>query len=143
MEQNFKNHSRLVPLHHFVVPVILLGLLVAAIVDLYEKIRDDSNIVLPLFLLLLTVALMLIWFHSRAFALKAQDRVIMLEEKLRHQQLTGKALNANLRPSQIIALRFAGDAEFPALAEKAAAENMDGKSIKQSIQNWKGDNYRV
>jgi hypothetical protein len=45
--------------------------------------------------------------------------------------------------SQFIALRFAGDAEFVALAQNAADENLSANSIKQSIQNWKADTYRV
>jgi hypothetical protein len=44
---------------------------------------------------------------------------------------------------QVVALRFAPDAEFPALAEKATTDNLSGKEIKQSIQNWKADFYRV
>ena len=79
----------------------------------------------------------------RMFALKAQDRAIRAEENLRHFVLTGKLLPASLSVGQIVALRFAPDAEFPALVEKAATNNLSGKEIKQSIQNWKADFYRV
>ena len=82
------------------------------------------------------------WF-TRTFALKAQDRAIRAEENLRYYVLTGKLLPSSLRVGQIVALRFAPDAEFPALAEKAATNNLSGKEIKQSIQNWKADFYRV
>jgi hypothetical protein len=77
------------------------------------------------------------------FALKAQDRAIRAEENLRHFALTGKLLPASLRIGQIVALRFAADEEFAALAVKAAAENLTGKEIKLSINNWKADTYRV
>jgi hypothetical protein len=77
------------------------------------------------------------------FALKAQDRAIRAEENLRHFVLTGKLLPASLRIGQIVALRFASDDEFVALAQKAADKNLPGKQIKQSITNWKADTYRV
>ena len=77
------------------------------------------------------------------FALKAQDRAIRAEEKLRHFVLTGKLLPASLRIGQIVALRFAADEEFAALAVKAVAENLTSKQIKESINNWKADTYRV
>jgi hypothetical protein len=57
--------------------------------------------------------------------------------------LTGKLLPASLRIGQIIALRFAADEEFVGLAVKAASENLSSKEIKQSINNWKADTYRV
>jgi hypothetical protein len=79
----------------------------------------------------------------RMFALKAQDRAIRAEENLRHFVLSGKLLPASLRIGQIVALRFAADDEFVALAQKAASENLAGKQIKQSIINWKEDTYRV
>ena len=81
--------------------------------------------------------------YIRIFALKAQDRAIRAEENLRHFALTGKLLPAQLRIGQIIALRFASDEEFPALAAKAAAENLSNKEIKLSIQHWRADWYRV
>lgn len=85
----------------------------------------------------------MLYAFSRIFALKAQDRAIRAEENLRHFVLTGKLLPSSLTVGQVVALRFASDAEFVALAEKAAANNLSGKEIKQSIQNWKADFYRV
>ena len=83
------------------------------------------------------------FFFARGFALKAQDRAIRAEENFRHFILTGKPLDNRLRMGQIIALRFAGDAEFPSLAQKAAAENIKGDDIKKAIQTWRADNHRV
>ena len=77
------------------------------------------------------------------FALKAQDRAIRAEENLRHFVLTGKLLDPKLTLRQIIGLRFAADAEFVALAQKAAASGMSEKDIKKAITQWKADHDRV
>ena len=93
-------------------------------------------------LLLIFAVLMLYWF-VRVFALRAQDRAIRAEENFRHYLATGKPLDSRLRIGQIIALRFASDEEFIALAQRAVAEDLSSKQIKQAIQNWKADYYRV
>jgi len=82
-------------------------------------------------------------YFTRAFALKAQDRAIKVEENFRHYLLTGKTLNSKLTMRQIIGLRFASDKEYIELAERAVKENLSEKDIKKSIKNWKADNYRV
>ena len=79
----------------------------------------------------------------RTYALKAQDRAIRAEEQLRHFMLTGKPFDSRLNIRQIIALRFASDEELPALAKKAAEENLRSKEIKQQIKHWRADNYRI
>ena len=94
-------------------------------------------------MLALALGLFLLSFLARTFALKAQDRAIRAEEGLRHYVLTGKLLDPRLQVGQIIALRFASDAEFPALAQKAAESGMSNKEIKQSVKNWRADTYRV
>lgn len=98
---------------------------------------------LPVLLIDICVGVLLIGYFARAFALKAQDRAIRAEENLRHFVLSGKLLDSRLKISQIIALRFASDEEFIALAIKAVDENLSNKEIKQLIKNWKGDYYRV
>jgi hypothetical protein len=80
---------------------------------------------------------------TRIFALKAQDRAIRAEENLRHYVLTGKLLDARLTPRQITGLRFAPDGEFPALAQRAAAENLAVDDVKKAVKNWRPDTYRV
>jgi len=86
---------------------------------------------------------LLTFFLARIFALKAQDRAIRAEENLRHFVLTQKLLDRRLTVPQIVALRFASDDEFAALAAQAAEKNLDPKTIKQAIQNWRADDYRV
>jgi hypothetical protein len=143
MEQNLKNHSRYIPLYHIISPLLLLAITIGAIRNLFQSLDDDHRLYNAALIVAITVLLWIIWWYTRAFPIRAQDRVIMLEERLRHQQLTGRALNPDLRPAQIIALRFASDAEFSALAEKAAAENLSSRQIKESIKSWRADNFRV
>jgi hypothetical protein len=140
-EQNFSNHAQMVPGFHYLTFGGIVALIGGAINYLLKS--SPENIYLASLIVLTSIIFVLIAWFSRTFALKAQDRAIRAEENLRHYVLTGKLLPASLRVGQIVALRFAADAEFPALVAKAAAEDLSGKAIKQSIQNWKADYYRV
>ena len=140
-QQNFKNHSRLVPLFHYVASLLSLGTIVGASLNVWYNVKLHTYS--SLLILCLSILSLLILYFSRSFALKAQDRAIRAEENFRHFMLAGKPLDGQLRISQIIALRFAGDDEFVALAQKALTENFSSKEIKQTIKNWKADNYRV
>lgn len=139
--QNYKNHTRLVPLWHFVGGFLLLALLGGSIVNF---IHADAHTHYSAALILVIALILTIYFgYIRSFALKAQDRVIRAEENFRHYLLTGKQLDRNLRLRQIISLRFASDEEFPALAQKAASEELTPKQIKLLIKNWRPDYNRV
>ena len=140
-EQNFNNHAQMVPGFHYLTFGGIIALLGGAINYLLKS--SAENKYLASLLVLAAILFVLVAWFTRTFALKAQDRAIRAEENLRHYVLTGKLLPSSLRVGQIVALRFAPDAEFPALVEKAAANNLSGKEIKQSIQNWKADFYRV
>lgn len=139
--QNYSNHSRLVAGWHGLTFFAILAFWIGSFVNL----ADAEGPALYSASLLSVAGFIFLCFFAfvRIFALKAQDRAIRAEENLRHFSLTGKLLPASLRIGQIVALRFAEDEEFVALAAKAAAENLTGKQIKQSIQNWKADTYRV
>ena len=139
--QNLKNHARMVPLYHYFTALGSMLLFIGAIVNLVKS--SDGNLYDASLLAFGSLILMLTTFYARSFALKAQDRAIVADEKLRHYILTGKSLDEKLTVRQIIGLRFASDGEFPALAEKAITDNLSEKDIKQQIQNWKADNYRV
>jgi hypothetical protein len=83
---------------------------------------------------------------SRQFALKDQDRIIRLEEKLRYASLLAPAQVVRaqaLTLQQIIALRFASDAELPGLIDRAIAESLAPKQIKQAITDWRADYNRI
>ena len=149
-QQNFANHGKLVPaFHFFVIPVLLLNL-VSAIVLLYAAARHEWG-AFPLFHaifnLILAVALIVLAFLARLFALGVQDRVIRLEERLRMQQLLPEGLRPRINEftiNQLVALRFASDAELPELAGKVLRDNLNSrKAIKQMIRNWRADHQRV
>lgn len=145
-EQNFKNHSRFVPLYHYITSTLIVGLLVGSVMSLFHACSDCTNHAAlhnALLFLAISLVLLFLWWFCRAFALKAQDRAIRAEENLRHFIATGQALDSRLRMGQIIALRFAGDDEFVALAKQAAEENLGSKQIKMAIKNWRADNNRV
>lgn len=142
-EQNYKNHIRLIPMYHgftLLAAAIAWGIALFYFIDAAQ---GSGSIKVPLMLLLMATSVISIFFYARSFALKAQDRAIRAEENFRHYILTGKPLDSRLRTGQIIALRFAPDAEFPELAKKAAEEQLDAKTIKMSIKNWKGDHHRA
>ncbi|MFY9659406.1 MAG: DUF6526 family protein [Terriglobales bacterium] len=139
--QNFSNHIRYdPPFHFFILPVFAITL-IATIVHLVRR-PGLCSAWMVVFMLAAIFAL----FKVRLYALKVQDRVIRLEERLR---LTA-VLDASLRPrigelaeAQLIALRFASDAELPALAARALNEKLAAAEIKKSIQHWRADEWRV
>jgi len=143
MQQHYRNHSRYVPFYHYVAPVLIIALLVSAIIQLAGNLSAGENPVQAFFNIGIVTVVTISWWYARAFALRAQDRVIVLEMKMRYQALTGQLLDERLRYGQIIALRFAGDDELPSLVQRAIHEKLSSKAIKQSIVNWKGDFHRV
>ena len=139
--QNFSNHIRYDPLFHFFILPVFAITLIATIVHLVRR-PGLCSAWMVVFMLAAIFAL----FKVRLYALKVQDRLIRLEERLR---LTA-VLDASLRPrigelaeAQLIALRFASDAELPALAARALNEKLAAAEIKKSIQHWRADEWRV
>ncbi len=141
--QNYSNHVRLVKGFHFVLAGILFFTLIGSLVNLYKSWGDHERWYAAALIVVLTIAGGLLFYYTRTFPLKAQDRAIRAEENLRHFALTGKLLDPRLAMGQIIALRFAPDDEFVPLAHKAAEASMPADAIKRAIRNWKADDYRV
>jgi hypothetical protein len=144
-EQNLANHTKFFPLFHFfVLPVLLvdLGIQVYRLYEFWNTFTFRG-----IFNVLLALALIAGFLSARRFALAVQDRVIRLEERLRYQRL----LPADLQPrieeftvAQLVSLRFASDAELPALARKVLDEKMqERKAIKQLVKSWKPDYLRA
>jgi hypothetical protein len=141
--QNLQNHVRLVPpFHMFVLPVFLLNVGWTLYHIINTGISFESVLGVLMAFALITFAL-----FARLFALTVQDRVIRLEMRLR----LAEVLPVDLRPripaftvAQLVSLRFASDAELPALARKVLDEKMsDRKAIKQLIKDWQGDYLRA
>jgi hypothetical protein len=126
---------------------VLFGLLtltlVGSLVNLYLSLGDRQRLYSAALIVVLTFAVMMIFFFCRIFALKAQDRAIRAEENLRHFVLTGKLFEPGLTIRQIIGLRFAPDDEFVPLARRAVEEKLTEDAIKRAIRNWRPDLYRV
>jgi NADH:ubiquinone oxidoreductase subunit 6 (subunit J) len=143
MSQNYKNHTRIVPVFHYAGYLLTLGVLGVSMWNMQRAIKGRTDIYDASILFAISLVLLILMFYSREFGLKAQDRAIRAEENFRHYILTGRPFDSSLTRTQIIALRFASDAEMPALAVRAVSEKLSSKDIKKSIVNWRADYHRV
>ncbi|MEB2775789.1 DUF6526 family protein [Algoriphagus sp. D3-2-R+10] len=143
-KQDFQNHAKYYPFHHFfILPLTLFffGWTVVKIDFSSSEAISDS-----IYFLLLGFIILLISYLPRIYALKNQNRIIRLEMRQHYFNLTGTPFHEKenqLTSAQIIALRFAGDDEILALIDKSIKENTISKEIKKSINNWKADYHRV
>ena len=140
--QTYKNHPRLLPaFHFFVLPVLLLNVLN----EVRRAWRNPSEG--SLFVVVVAVALFTLAFLSRSQALTVQDRVIRLEMRLRLQQILPPELRTRIQDlthRQLVALRFASDAELPELVREILDGKLTtGKEIKLRVKNWQGDWLRA
>ena len=140
--QSFATHLRYVPTYHY---GTFGALLVVLVWSLFKLITDFS--IDRLMMLVLVVAVAFATYYARAFALRAQDRVIRLEEQMRLLRLLPDQLQARideLSVAQLIALRFASDAELPDLVRRVLDERMaNTNDIKRAIKTWRPDHVRV
>jgi hypothetical protein len=139
--QSFSNHTRLdPPFHFFALPVLGITVLLA----IWNAIRDFSF--QSAWMIVVALALLVVAVKARAYPLKAQDRVIRLEERLRLSSLLSEPLRSRigeLTEGQLIALRFASDAEVPGLVEKTLSGKLEPADIKKAIVTWRPDNLRM
>jgi hypothetical protein len=142
-EQNLANHTRVFPQFHFFVMPALFVNLGWSIYRLWQFGLTFGGV----FGIVLAAALILGFMSARMFALTVQDRVIRLEEQLRYSRLLPADLQrriAEFTVAQFVSLRFASDAELPALARKVLDEKMtERKAIKQLVKSWKPDYLRA
>lgn len=140
--QSLKNHARVVPpFHMFVLPV--LG--VNAVWTIIHAFREPSfPTILGAFV---GVALIVLALYARIFALTVQDRLIRLEMRLRLRDVLPPDLVARIPEftvAQLVALRFASDAELAGLARRVLDEKLQSrKAIKALVKDWQGDFLRV
>ena len=139
--QDYANHVKWDPLFHFVLQPLFLTNLIITVVQLFRHpgLGTAWNVVLA-------TALILLCLKTRVYALRVQDRVIRLEERLRLSVLMPEPARSRIQElsvGQLIGLRFASDAEAPGLAEKALSSGMKAREIKKSIRTWRPDYFRV
>jgi Family of unknown function (DUF6526) len=142
--QTLKNHARFNPLFHFtILPLLVLNLIFSIYITIHRWPAYQHT---HLWWIVMAVVFILMAGDARGSALKAQDRIIRLEERLRLAALLPPADRTHiddLTTRQLIALRFASDAELPALAHTALTQRLEPKAIKQAIINWRADSERV
>ena len=142
--QNFKNHTRYDPaFHFFLIPLLLLNFIFCIYITIHDWPRFEHT---HLWWIVMAVVFFVIAGLTRGNALKVQDRVIRMEERLRLAALLPAADRAHideLSIKQLVALRFASDAELPALVHKTLTERLEPKAIKQHITTWRPDYDRV
>ena len=140
--QNYDNHTRWSPLYHFVVsPFLSLYALWA--IWLAIRVPGTTEIVHAVWALMVALGLLL----ARVMAVTVQNRLIRLEMRLRLREVLSAPLAARINEltvRQLIALRFAGDAELPGLVERTLrGEFPRGRDIKRAITDWQGDYLRA
>jgi Kef-type K+ transport system membrane component KefB len=140
-EQSAKSHTATDTVTHLILlPILFINFGLS----IYWAIKDpEHRLALDLWLIVLAFALVLINTKMRIYTLKIQDRVIRMEERQRISALVSPAEAYELSTKQLIALRFASDAELPALVRRTLAENLAPKQIKESIAVWRPDYERV
>lgn len=142
-EQNYASHTRWVKGFHFVLGSFLIIGTICSLINIYQLWTGHNDMMSPVLIALLFICSLQLFWYSRVFAVKAQDRAIRAEENLRYLILTGKPIDGSITMSQIIALRFAPDEEFVILTDQAAKENLSPDEIKKAIKNWRADHHRA
>ena len=140
--QTYASHRRFIPEFHFFVLPVLVANVIGTIVAFVRHPRFDTA-----WGIVVAVALAIGIWTARAMALRAQDRIIRLEESARLDRLLPPDLRGRageLSIGQLIAIRFAPDDEVPDLVRRA----LDGElarqgDIKRAIRNWRADHLRV
>lgn len=141
MPQSYANHSRIVPVYHFVLSLIFLINLLASGWQLFKHPGFSTGIAF-----LVALALIGVYFYARTFPLHVQDRLIRLEERLRLAEILPDDLKGRigeLKESQLIGLRFAPDEEAPDLVRQILDGQLTGLGeIKKAIKTWRPDYFR-
>jgi len=140
-QQTFASHAKYdPPFHFFVLPLLAINVIVIA----YELFRFPG--VLGTWLLVMALVLLVMAGRMRSYATHLQDRIIRVEERLRLASLLEEPLRSRiseLSGPQLIALRFASDAELPALVQRTLDEKLTRADIKKAVTNWRPDYSRV
>lgn len=144
--QHLKSHARIDPMFHYVALGLLLFGLILGITAFVQSLHGHHDLLVGIWMLVISVALIVIATKARLYPLKVQDRVIRLEERLRLAMLLPEPLRHRiheLSEEQLIGLRFASDEEVPELVREALEKKLSRQQIKERIQNWRADHFRV
>jgi hypothetical protein len=141
--QTFGNHKRNYPLFHFVASPLLAIYFVYAVFGFVKAPSVATGMTA-----VLASGVLAALFASRVMAVTVQNRVIRLEMTLRLQRVLGAAAAAEalakLPVTQLIALRFASDAELPALVARVLSQELStNRQVKEAIREWQGDFLRA
>lgn len=140
--QRYGTHRRFIPAYHFfALPVLFINIIVTAV----RFTRDPRA--MTAWQVVVALALFTAILLLRFMSVRAQDRIIRLEERTRLERLVPGDLRgrvADLTPSQLVALRFAPDDEVPELTRRALNGELKTQGdIKRAIRNWRADHLRV
>lgn len=140
-EQSYEKHA-----HHPVPTYIATGLTIVAVLNLVGAWWEFAWASRDLGMVCLALAVVVLVSISRTYTVRLQDRIILLEMKVRAAELLTpgqESALARLGTKQIVALRFASDAELPSLVDRVARENLTPDQIKRAIQQWRPDTLRT
>lgn len=146
--QNYDNHRARLPITFTIAgAVIFLDVLRRAWMAFHERGLGVEHWAVHVWYVFLLTCVLLVWYHARRGPQVVQDRVIRLEMRLRLERLLGAARRAEIETiglRQLVALRFASDAELPALVEEVLAGRLsDPDEIKRRVRDWQADWMRV
>ena len=140
--QTFATHHRFIPAWHF----FALPVLVANVFVLTTRFWRDPRLVNG-WAVIVAIAVTIGIYISRSMPLRAQDRIIRLEERIRLERILPGDMRGrigNLTAEQFIGLRFAPDDEVPELTRRALNGELNTRAdIKRAIRNWRPDTMRV
>lgn len=142
--QNYQNHRKFYPPHHFILLPLLMILEAYGIYKIWDD--TENQLLLILFSVIIFLIFYLAFMTRQHYALGLQNRIVRLELRQRYFEIFNKSSDEvceKLNFGQIAALRFAYDEEFKELLYKALNENISGDEIKKSIKNWRPDNERI
>jgi hypothetical protein len=141
-DQTYKNHGRIYPMYHYWAFFPLVINFLWSLYRLRYGLTGDSIVAV-----ILAIGLLALFTASRVQVLTVQDRLIRLEMRLRLRSLLPPDLAAQIDAipvKQLVALRFASDAELPALVREVLAGNLaTAKDIKLRVKNWQPDYLRA
>jgi len=139
-EQSFARHGHH-PVPTYVATVFALG----AVIGLVRAWLLDWD-TLEVGAVSLSLAVVTLISISRTYIVRLQDRIIMLEMKVRCAEVLAAGQDARLAeltPKQIVALRFASDDELGDLLDRAIREKLPPTEIKRAVKRWRPDYLRT